>query len=67
MKISELIEILNYIIIQEGDCEIVVDAPELDYFREIDDVCGKYYIGNINDGNGHRLNRVFIVLENAQI
>ena len=63
MKLKELIEVLNILLEEQGDSAVLIDILEKDYFCEIEDVCGKYYIGNANDENGHRINRVFILPE----
>lgn len=66
MKISELIDELTALLNEQGDSNVLIDIPEKDYFCEIENVCGKYYIGNVNDENGHKLNRVFITPEEKE-
>ncbi len=62
MLISELITQLQEILDSQGDCPIVVDVPERDYFDTDFLVVGKYYWINRSFGN-ERENKAFITLE----
>jgi hypothetical protein len=63
MLLSELIGFLQAYKNQQGDCPVLFDVPERDYYDTLVSVEGKWYTGNTLTELGQRENQVFIILE----
>ena len=61
MLISELIEKLEEVKTEQGDCVVLVDSASNDLsFESVLNICGKWYSGNMHDSTGKPINRCFV-------